>query len=202
MSTTIAGVRITVTPGFCLMLAFCAAAVSFFWGLGAGLLTIAVLAVINVSHELGHIAAAALFRIPAQKVTFLSWGACVTYNGGAERPLVLGVVSAAGPAMNGIIGLGAILLLPVFGPPVAWLGIASLAYCIINIAPFYPRDGGRIAYAYLWNITKSEEKAQWLSRFVTVLFTISLTAAFVVNSWYGAAVVMLVIGGECVMHWR
>ena len=108
-------------------------------GLRLGLAAGAVLAASLLLHEMGHMLAAIMLRVPVREFGLSLGGA---YNrrayAGRRRDEVL--ISAAGPLVNLLLAIP-LLYLPVIGTKLA---ICNLGLCIVNLLPLPSSDGLRI----------------------------------------------------------
>lgn len=108
-------------------------------GLRLGLAVGAALAVSLLLHEIGHMLAAIMLRVPVREFGLCLRGA---YNrrayAGRRRSEVF--ISAAGPLMNLFLVLP-LLYLPVIGTKLA---LCNLTICVVNLLPLPSSDGLRI----------------------------------------------------------
>jgi Zn-dependent protease len=108
-------------------------------GLRLGLAVGAALVVSLLLHEMGHMLAAIMLRVPVREFGLCLRGA---YNrrayAGRRRFEVL--ISAAGPLMNLFLVLP-LLYLPVIGTKLA---LCNLSICVVNLLPLPSSDGLRI----------------------------------------------------------
>jgi Zn-dependent protease len=122
-----------------------------------------------VLHELGHVKAAAYYKIPTDKITLLPIGGVAAIKRMPEKPFEELVVAIAGPLVNVIIALALFLVFPVTeifesianANPEEVAGISSLSQLpfylfsaniilfAFNLIPAFPMDGGRILRALL-----------------------------------------------------
>jgi len=122
-----------------LLLAVCVLLGIGFSGLWLGLAVGAALAASLLLHEMGHMLAAIMLRVPVRE-----FGLCLSgaYNrrayAGRRRDEVL--ISAAGPLMNLFVVLP-LLYLPVIGTKLA---LCNLSLCVVNLLPLPSSDGLRI----------------------------------------------------------
>ncbi len=127
-------------------------------GLRLGLAVGAALAVSLLLHEMGHMLAAIMLRVPVRE-----FGLCLSgaYNrracAGRRRDEVL--ISAAGPLMNLLLVLP-LLYLPAIGTKLA---ICNLMLCIVNLLPLQSSDGSRILRA-IWPSCKAGDVIPVLSQ--------------------------------------
>ena len=122
-----------------LLLVFCVLLGIELSGLRLGLAVGAALAASLLLHEVGHMLAAIMLRVPVREFGLCLRGA---YNrrayAGRRRDEVL--ISAAGPLMNLFLVLP-LLYLPVIGSK---LVLCNLVICLSNLLPIPSSDGSRI----------------------------------------------------------
>ena len=122
-----------------LLLALCGLLGIELYGLRLGLLAGAAIAASLLLHEMGHMLAAILLRVPVRE-----FGLCVggAYNrrafAGCRRDEIL--ISAAGPLANLLVVIP-LLYLPVIG---VQLASCNLLLCVGNLLPLPSSDGLRI----------------------------------------------------------
>ncbi|MBQ4566360.1 MAG: hypothetical protein IJA48_08425 [Oscillospiraceae bacterium] len=139
--------RVTISPGF--LVFFCAYyyfdPAGTFWPffLGAS------------AHELGHLTALKLLRVPVHSLRFGASGACLETANMSYRKEFLS--AAAGPAANLLLALGFLHREPVFA-------LVNLALLLYNLLPFYPLDGGRILRCMLQFLLGSGRAAMLTER--------------------------------------
>ena len=130
-------------------------------------------------HELGHIIAAKICKIPLQELRLGIFGASLTSN-----PLLCSyksevILALAGPLVN---LFSVALLLPVYGifknEFCSLFIAASLFLGILNLLPIYEFDGGRILYCALSHLHSQKLARQWIfaSSFILIfsLWTLSI----------------------------
>lgn len=145
--------RVEVSPGFLLLMG------ALFWlDEGVGLLPWGVLAC--VLHELGHIAAAALWGGQVQGLSLTVVGAELRISYDAQ--LAYGqdsLVALAGPGVNLLFGALAMGL--------GWklAAVVSLTIGAFNLLPIPPLDGGRVVYGLL----AIRLDTDWAERLMTAL---------------------------------
>jgi Zn-dependent protease len=127
-----------------LLLAVCVLLGIVLSGLPLGLAAGAALAASLLLHEVGHMLAAIMLRVPVRE-----FGLCLSgaYNrrayAGRRRDEVL--ISAAGPLMNLFLVLP-LLYIPLIGMKLAF---CNLGLCVVNLLPLPSSDGSRILRA-MW----------------------------------------------------
>lgn len=142
-----------VTPGFLLLLG-----ILFWLDEGVGLLPWGLAAC--VLHEMGHVAAAAVFGGRVEKLSLTAVGAELRMA--YPVPLSYGrdsLVAMAGPAANLLFGVLALAL--------GWALAAALTLTVglFNLLPILPLDGGRVVYGLLAGRLDSD----WAERLMTAL---------------------------------
>ncbi|MFZ1939422.1 MAG: site-2 protease family protein [Terracidiphilus sp.] len=122
-----------------LLLAFCVLLGIGLYGLRLGLAVGAAFAASLLLHEMGHMLAAILLRVPVREFGFCLFGA---YNrrarAASRRDEVL--ISGAGPLINLFFALP-LLYIPVVGTELA---LCNLLLCVGNLLPTPSSDGLRI----------------------------------------------------------
>lgn len=107
-------------------------------------------------HELGHALTIRKFGLPTS-ITLQSFGGFAAYPAGRLNRKQSFVVTAAGPAVQFMLGVLLIfiaryLTIPegsLFGPFLHDLIWVSIAWSILNCLPIYPMDGGQMMAAVL-----------------------------------------------------
>ena len=132
-----------------LLLALCMLLGVALCGLPRGMVLGYLIAASLLLHELGHIAASKLLRVPVSEFGLCLGGA---YNRRAHAvlPRDEAIISAAGPLMNLCLVLPS-LILPVIGKQ---LGLCNIMLCIVNLLPIKSSDGSRILDA-IWGSSRA-----------------------------------------------
>ncbi len=138
-----------------LPLAFCLLLGVAIYGLWLGLLVGAAFAASLLLHEMGHMLAAILLRVPVREFGLCLGGA---YNRRAHatrrRDEIL--ISAAGPLMN-LLVVVPLLFIPVIG---GRLALCNLLLCVGNLLPLPSSDGARILRTMLASVVPSSDRAE------------------------------------------
>jgi Zn-dependent protease len=152
--------------------------VTQYWIVGA--VTVVLMFVSVLLHELGHSVVALRYKIPVRSITLFVFGGVAQI--GAEPPSAIAEfwVAIAGPVTSFALALLFGLLQPLVGAFAPLLAIAKyLAYingalALFNLIPGFPLDGGRVFRAVVWGVTKSLNRATLvaanLGRFIAYLF--------------------------------
>lgn len=129
---------------------------------------ILVLFLCVVLHELGHALMAKRFKIETQKIMLLPIGGVATLEKMPDKPIQELLVTLAGPAVNIIIALFLLLVVPLrntfnfkaivleeilytvsFESFLFYIFIANVMLVLFNLIPAFPMDGGRVLRAIL-----------------------------------------------------
>lgn len=128
-----AGLELTVSPGFLLL----AASVYFAGGLGA----LAAFGAAALAHELGHLTAMFLTGASIRGVRVTACGPVIEYGGDLDRRQEMGIL-AAGPVAGVFF---AVLCFITDIPFLCYTGAIALLAAMFNLLPVLPMDGGRLA---------------------------------------------------------
>lgn len=145
-----------------------------------------------VLHELGHALTARKFDIGTKQITLLPIGGVASLEKMPEKPQQELLVALAGPAVNLIIAMFLLLLVPLrtyLGMDAAnleallsapslstlliYLLIANIMLVAFNLIPAFPMDGGRVLRALLafkMSRTKATEIAATLGQTLAIVF--------------------------------
>ena len=118
-------------------------------------LAVAVLLFVSVFlHELAHAGAARAFKRPVEEIVLTFFGGHTQFRAAHPRPLEIGVIAAAGPLANGVIGAVAMVVAApldgLAGRVVFYAGVLNLILAGFNALPGTPLDGGRVVNAIVW----------------------------------------------------
>jgi Zn-dependent protease len=162
-----------------------------YWILGA--VTVILLFVSVLVHELGHAVVALYFQIPIRRITLFIYGGVAEIS---TEPPSAGVefwIAIAGPMVS--LALAGILRLlkPILADTVVFLALAeylALVNCLLalfNLIPGFPLDGGRVVRAVVWGVTHELRKATLiaanLGRGVSFLFIVLGVWQMIVGSY-------------------
>ncbi|MBF6600960.1 MAG: site-2 protease family protein [Dehalococcoidia bacterium] len=124
-----------------------------------------------IIHELAHSLIARRSGIPVRAITLFMLGGVSQITREARRPLVEFVMAIVGPLTS--IALAGVFLGLAYAPGLRdnrtgvmweWLFLMNLSLGIVNMAPGFPLDGGRVLRAALWGITGNYRQAtRWAS---------------------------------------
>jgi Zn-dependent protease len=132
-----------------LLLALCMLFSIALCGLSRGMVLGYLVAASLVLHELGHIVASMLLRVPVSEFG-LCLGGAYNRRSYAVRRRDEAIISAAGPLINLCLVLPS-LILPVIGKQ---LGLCNLMLCVVNLLPIKSSDGSRILDA-IWGSSRA-----------------------------------------------
>ena len=145
-----------------------------------------------VLHELGHALTARKFNIGTKKITLLPIGGVASLEKMPEKPQQELLVALAGPAVNVVIALLLLLIVPLktylgmdaenleqlltapsINTLLFYLLIANIMLVAFNLIPAFPMDGGRVLRALLafrMSRVKATDIAATLGQTLAVIF--------------------------------
>jgi len=145
----ILGIPIRVMPAVVVLLVLVLAWAGSAAGAGGAgwlLVTLLLLGVVLIAHELGHALVARRLGLRVLDITIWPLGGMARLEGLGHRPEVEGLVALAGPAVNLLLA-GVASLLP---GGLAWqFTLLNLVLGLGNLVPAFPLDGGRVLRAWL-----------------------------------------------------
>ena len=153
------GIPVTVLPWFWLTMAFLGYAFSGGATTAAGLIRLGLFILAGfisiLVHELGHALMVRLFKAPTQ-IVLQAFGGYATHPAGIMTRLQSFLITAAGPAIQIVLGAAAVAVL-IFAPVKAEhaqffiyiLALISIVWALFNFLPIYPLDGGQMLHAVL-----------------------------------------------------
>jgi Zn-dependent protease/CBS domain-containing protein len=139
----------------------------------------AVLLLLSVLvHELAHAVTARALGMTPTRIVLTLWGGHTSFAADARSPAASFLVSAAGPASNAALAVGAyVLLLPLDLPSAGPLlvqvfALANAFVAVTNVLPGLPLDGGRMLEAAVWAARRDRDLgtvvAGWSGRLLAV----------------------------------
>ncbi len=158
------------------------------------LLWLLLLTLIILLHELGHALVARRFGQHILGITLHLFGGLMEHAGPLSRRQSI-VVALAGPAVNLVLLIPALLLRAVLDPNsfAGWLATAlfwlNLVLLLFNLLPVYPLDGGQAFRAILYQ-RLGAARARLISA-VTSLAVLVGAAVYAILSDFGALSLML-----------
>ncbi len=141
----------------------------FYWALAAvsGIFFFSSIIV----HEIAHSLVARRYQIPVRAITLFMLGGVSQISRDAKRPLAEFLMAIVGPLTSA--SLAGVFLGLVYTPGLRdnrtnvmwqWLFVMNVSLAVVNMAPGFPLDGGRVLRAALWGATGSYRKAtRWAS---------------------------------------
>ena len=134
-------------------------------------------------HELAHVGAAFLLRVPIERIEIQPFGICAKLKENyIKEPYKEILIALAGPIFNFIIAALCYVLLRLHNIELKYINyilLLNLSMGIINLLPCLPLDGGRVVKALLtnhWGIIKAFNTVVRLTQAITVV--ILAAAAF------------------------
>ena len=140
----------------------------FLWALAvvSGLLFFASIIV----HELAHSLVARRYGIPVRAITLFMLGGVSQITKEAKRPLVEFSTAIVGPLTSFL--LAALFLGLMFTPGIGsgrlgvmfdFLFVMNLSLGVVNMAPGFPLDGGRVLRAAIWGVSGNYRRATFIA---------------------------------------
>jgi len=149
-----------------------------YWVVGA--VTVILLFVSVLLHELGHSWVALRYKIPVRSITLFIFGGISQIEGEPPSAMAEFWIALAGPIVSFALALFFALIQPISGSLVPLLALSKyLAYIngalgLFNLIPGFPLDGGRVFRAIVWGVSHNLRRATIiaanLGRFVAFLF--------------------------------
>ncbi len=153
-------------------------------------ITFALVFACVLAHEFGHAFAAAAFGIPTHDITLLPIGGLARLARLPEKPSQELIIALAGPAVNVVIALALLLLIPLQavaelsqnpglilgGHLIENLLVANVVLVIFNMLPAFPMDGGRVLRSLIAMRTthlRATEIAARVGRWMALLFIVA-----------------------------
>lgn len=111
-------------------------------------------------HEASHAVMAKRLGYPVTSITLHFLGGMTSIEGEAKRPREEFLIAVVGPLTSILVGVVALLLLPVTPDGLTRLAMEGLAGAnllvgVLNLVPGLPLDGGRLLKAGVWGATGS-----------------------------------------------
>ncbi|WP_062377607.1 M50 family metallopeptidase [Demequina pelophila] len=127
-------------------------------------------------HEVAHTAAARAFGREVDEIVLTFLGGHTQFQAKDPRPLEIGVIAAAGPVANALLGAGAWatanVLTGIPGMIAGAFGWLNLILAAFNALPGTPLDGGRVLNAIVWAVRgdrwAGHRAAAWGGRIIAI----------------------------------
>ncbi len=136
-----------------------------------------------IIHELGHYFASSKLGYKLNKITLMPYGALLSGDIDGIKYKDECKIAISGPLTNLCIAFFFVAtwwFVPDVYPYTELIVLANFSLAIINLLPCYPLDGGRFLYATL-RLFASKKIAQFISRGISVLASISLLILFILS---------------------
>ncbi len=123
-----------------------------------------------IVHELAHSLVAQRYGIPVRAITLFMLGGVSQITKEAKRPLVEFVTAIVGPLTSFLLAaifVGLALTPGIHGGRIGimfeFLFVMNLSLGVVNMAPGFPLDGGRVLRAATWGITGNYRRATFVA---------------------------------------
>ena len=161
-------VKINLSFVFCIIL----------WTLSKNLVTVFVLALVVLLHELAHALAARLLQKRTSSIELFPFGAAAKIEGIEDFASQEIIIALAGPLFSFFSGFVCSELIKIMQIPFAEEFIKySYAVAAFNFIPAYPLDGGRILKCILSSVLKNGKK-------VSLLISVAISSTLCAYSVY------------------
>ena len=182
------GIPVRIEPWFWITLAFIGSAAGRGHPLGVFMVLVFILAgfVSILVHELGHAFTIRKYGLPTA-ISLIAFGGFASYPADVLSRKQSFLVTAAGPAIQivlGVLAIAALFVLPM--PPesllryfLIYLAWVSIVWAILNCLPIYPMDGGQMLAAVLG--PKRQKYVYLIGVFCAVF--IGAMGYLVLNAW-------------------
>lgn len=123
-----------------------------------------------IIHELAHSLVAMRYGIPVRAITLFMLGGVSQITKEAKRPLIEFNTAVVGPLTSFL--LAGMFLGLMFTPGVGsgragvmfdFLFVMNLSLGVVNLAPGFPLDGGRVLRAAIWGLSGNYRRATYLA---------------------------------------
>jgi Zn-dependent protease len=155
-------------------------------------LTVILLFVAVLFHELGHAVVALHYQVPVRGIDLFVFGGVAEIGDELPSPIAEFWIALAGPLVSFALAAVLSLLQPILsgiGPLLAltkYLTYANGTLAVFNLIPGFPLDGGRVVRAVMWAVTRNLRRATLvaahLGRGVSLLFIVLGVWQFVVGN--------------------
>lgn len=146
-----------------------------------------------IIHELGHSLCANKNGYRLNKITLMPFGAIVHGNLSNIKLVDQVKIALSGPFVNFLIAIFFIATWWVFPESYAvtdLLVVANLSLCLVNLIPVSPLDGGRIVFSLI-ALKFGERKAEKITRWLGIVFSLILIGFFVLSIFLGVTNISL-----------
>ncbi len=152
-------------------------------------------------HEIGHALMIRKYRFPTE-IHLVAFGGFARFPSGQLERKQSFLVTAAGPALQFVLGIIALIALQLISVPegsllqalLVYLMLVSFFWSILNCLPVYPLDGGQMLSSILG--PQRSKIVHLIGVFVSV--AIGLFAFFVMRAW----ILMLFMGFFAYQNWQ
>ena len=138
-----------------------------YWLMGA--ITVIMLFVSVLLHELGHSLVALRYKIPVRRIRLMIFGGVAEMGSEPPSPMAEFWMTLAGPLVSILLAIFFGLLVPlVLGVElllalISYLAVINGMLAIFNLIPGFPLDGGRILRAIIWGVTHNMRRATFVA---------------------------------------
>jgi len=133
-----------------------------------------------ILHEMGHALVAQRLGFDVLSITVFGFAGVTHFRPEPQTPRAQGLIAAAGPGVNLLLGAVGWALYQVVDPQSAVgtlvfdLFTINLALGVFNLAPGLPLDGGQVLLAGVWRVTHDQLRATRAAAYAGLLVAIAL----------------------------
>ena len=119
-----------------------------------------------ILHEMGHALVAQRLGFDVLSITVFGFAGVTHFRPEPQTPRAQGLIAAAGPGVNLLLGAVGTLVFDLF--------TINLALGVFNLAPGLPLDGGQVLLAGVWRVTHDQLRATRAAAYAGLLVAIAL----------------------------
>lgn len=158
-----------------------------YYALTGRILVFVIYTVTAIVHELGHSFVAQSLGYRLKRITLMPFGAVISGDTENLKPSDQLKIAFAGPFLNLGVGLFFVAVWWIFPEAYAYTDIvaeANFSIALVNFAPVFPLDGGRILQSFL--IEKiGRKRAVIVCKVIGVLVALLFFASFIYSCFVG-----------------
>ena len=154
-------------------------------------------------HELSHLISAVAIGLKIDKIVFYPYGVNLKLRNRIVNSIADEIILyLAGPLLNCLFALGAIVLYKIYRQPwMQYLYIANIMFFIVNMLPIYPLDGGIILkkiLSYFWG-SKAANKIMLIISSVLICGFVGLSIYAICVTGFNFSLIFLTVFLLCSM---
>lgn len=159
-----------------------------------GIVSVLLLFLSVLLHELGHSIVAQRLGIPVISITLFIFGGVAAISRESETPGDEFKIAIAGPVVSVLVGFVSLMSWLAIGDAsehvsaiLLYIAVINIALAVFNMIPGFPLDGGRVLRAILWRVTGSMRRATRVVSTIGTLFGMLLLSFGLLTIFLGNA---------------